>query len=88
MKYTIAVLLAVAAAVAGYFGLRRLTHKDLSRQRASSRSDRGPRYLLARRSVAILPRIFRVASGALLAVELDVRLCKCDVLSIFCWRSL
>ena len=29
MKYTIAVLLAVVAAVAGYFGIRRLTHKDL-----------------------------------------------------------
>ena len=29
MKYTIAVLLAIVAAVAGYFGLRRLMHKDL-----------------------------------------------------------
>jgi len=29
MKYTIAVLLAVVAAVAGYFGIRRLRHKDL-----------------------------------------------------------
>ena len=29
MKYTIAVLLAVVAAVAGYFGIRRLTRKDL-----------------------------------------------------------
>ena len=29
MKYTIAALLAVIAAVAGYFGIRRLTHKDL-----------------------------------------------------------
>ena len=29
MKYTIAVVLAVAAAVAGYFGIRRLTRKDL-----------------------------------------------------------
>jgi hypothetical protein len=29
MKYTIAVLLAVVAAAAGYFGLRRLAHKDL-----------------------------------------------------------
>ena len=29
MKYTIAVLLAVVAAVAGYFGIRRLAHKDL-----------------------------------------------------------
>jgi hypothetical protein len=29
MKYTIAVLLTVAAAAAGYFGLRRLTNKDL-----------------------------------------------------------
>ena len=29
MKYTIAAVLAVAAAVAGYFGIRRLTHKDL-----------------------------------------------------------
>ena len=29
MKYTIAVLLTVVAAVGGYFGLRRLTHKDL-----------------------------------------------------------
>jgi hypothetical protein len=29
MKYTIAILLTVLAAVAGYFGLRYLTHKDL-----------------------------------------------------------
>ena len=29
MKYTIAVVLAVVAAVAGYFGIRRLTRKDL-----------------------------------------------------------
>ena len=29
MKYTIAVLLTVTAAVAGYFGIRRLTRKDL-----------------------------------------------------------
>jgi hypothetical protein len=29
MKYTIAVVLAVVAAVAGYFGIRCLTHKDL-----------------------------------------------------------
>ena len=29
MKYTIAAVLAVVAAVAGYFGIRRLTHKDL-----------------------------------------------------------
>jgi len=29
MKYTIAAVLAVAVAVAGYFGIRRLTHKDL-----------------------------------------------------------
>jgi hypothetical protein len=29
MKYTIAVLLSVVAAAAGYFGLRRLTNKDL-----------------------------------------------------------
>jgi len=29
MKYTIAALLAVIAAVAGYFGLRRLTHSGL-----------------------------------------------------------
>ena len=29
MKYTIAALLAVVAAVAGYFGIRRPTHKDL-----------------------------------------------------------
>ena len=29
MKYTIAVVLAVVAAVAGYFGVRRLTRKDL-----------------------------------------------------------
>jgi hypothetical protein len=29
MKYTIAVLLTIATAVAGYFGLRYLTHKDL-----------------------------------------------------------
>ena len=30
MKYTIVTVLAVAAAVAGYFGVRRLTHKDLA----------------------------------------------------------
>jgi len=29
MKYTIAVLLTVTAAVAGYFGIRRLTRMDL-----------------------------------------------------------
>ena len=29
MKYTIAVVLAVVAAIAGYFGIRRLMHKDL-----------------------------------------------------------
>jgi len=29
MKYTIAVVLAIVAAVAGYFGIRRLTRKDL-----------------------------------------------------------
>ena len=29
MKYTIAAVLAVVAAVAGYFGIRRLTRKDL-----------------------------------------------------------
>ncbi len=29
MKYTIAALLALAAAIAGYFGIRRLTRKDL-----------------------------------------------------------
>jgi hypothetical protein len=29
MKYTIAVLLTLVAVAAGYFGLRRLTHKDL-----------------------------------------------------------
>ena len=29
MKYAIAVVLAVFAAVAGYFGIRRLTRKDL-----------------------------------------------------------
>ena len=29
MKYTIAAVLAVVAAVAGYFGLRRLTREDL-----------------------------------------------------------
>ena len=29
MKYTIAVLLTIATAVAGYFGARRLMHKDL-----------------------------------------------------------
>ena len=29
MKFTIVVLLTAVAAVAGYFGLRRLTHKDL-----------------------------------------------------------
>ncbi len=29
MKYTITVFLSVVAAVAGYFGIRRLMHKDL-----------------------------------------------------------
>ena len=29
MKYTIAALLAVVVAIAGYFGIRRLTRKDL-----------------------------------------------------------
>ena len=29
MKYAIAVVLTVVAAIAGYFGIRRLTHKDL-----------------------------------------------------------
>jgi len=29
MKYTIAGLLTVTAAIAGYFGIRRLMHKDL-----------------------------------------------------------
>jgi CHASE3 domain sensor protein len=30
MKFTIAVVLTVVAAVAGYFGIRRLTHKGLA----------------------------------------------------------
>ena len=30
MKYTIAALLAVVVAIAGYFGIRHLTRKDLS----------------------------------------------------------
>ena len=30
MKYIIVVFLSVVAAVAGYFGVRRLTHKDLA----------------------------------------------------------
>ena len=28
MKYAIAVVLTIVAAIAGYFGIRRLTHKD------------------------------------------------------------